>query len=352
MDDTLTLEKATVEHLKGLFNFKNVELSSKDKRIIALDKARWITGKLTSKSFRKAKLDPVTEKDIFNKVKKCIDENKPIYLIILFGGYKHFWNQSYPEIDFAELFNLHFMADYVAPILAVHQPGVILDYESEDVIMWMDNYPETALDSYATSFKSLIKIFAKDMPANFKINYVRAKEQYDKNKLFARINELAPKRREEWAKLSKEELDIKLHRSPASVMWKGESDWSGLSEAEKEKKILESKIINETFYDADFELRGEYLNGDNHIPLVLSWGHTYENTANWLTIGSTYASSTDFWIGRGILEYREGKCVDRVVSHKQYDAIKDKLKIVKVTLTPLKNLVSIEVYNGKIDFND
>ncbi len=280
-----------------------------------------------------------------------ITENKPIYLIILFGGYKHFWNTSYPEVDFAELFNLRMMCECVAPILAAYEPGVILDYQSEDVIMWMDNYPESALNAYADSFKSIIKNLSKNLPNNFKISYVRAREQYDVKKLFARIEELAPKRREEWSKISKGELDLKLHRSPSNIMWKGNEDWTKLSESERQKKILESKIINETFYDADFELRGDYLCGGNHIPIVLSWGLTYENTLKWLTFGSTYASTTDFWVGRGILEYVNGKFVERVISHKQYDAIKNRLKTMKVDFLPLKNFKEIEVYEDKIPFD-
>ena len=351
MPDDTELVTLAHKHLEDIMQFPKYQLTPKDKRSIAYNKAQWITDRLTAKKFRKAGLDNNILKDISTKVQMSIKENKPIYLIILFGGYKHFWNASYPEVDFAELFNLRMMCECIAPILEAHEPGVILDYESEDVIMWMDNYPESALNTYADSFKSLIKSISKNRPDNFKINYVRAREQYDAKKLFARIGELAPKRREEWSKISKEELDLKLHRSPSNIMWKGNGDWTKLNESEKQKKILESKIINETFYDADFELRGDYLCGGNHIPIVLSWGLTYENTLKWITFGSTYASTTDFWIGRGILEHVNGKFIERVISHKQYDAVKTRLKTIKVDFLPLKNFKDIEVYEDKIQFD-
>lgn len=44
--------------------------------------------------------------DISQKIQLAVDANEPIYLIIIFGGYKHFWNDSYPHVDWAELFNL------------------------------------------------------------------------------------------------------------------------------------------------------------------------------------------------------------------------------------------------------
>lgn len=315
------------------------------------DLAEWITGKLLLKRFRKAKVHEKTREDILNKVKISIAEDKPIYLVVLFGGYKHFWNQSYPEVDWAELFNLRFMSELVAPILSAYKPGVILDYESEDVIIeLMDNYPTESLDSYAASFRKLVQAYSKCLPTNFKINYVRSQEQIDAKKLKARINELLTDKRKVWAAYSKEELDKHLARSPNNILWNGKEDWTKLSEAEKEQKILESKIVNETYYDADFEFRGDYLCGGNHIPIVLSWGLTFENFANWLTLGSTFSSTVDFWVGRGILEDRVEKFVPRVVSQTQYYKIKDKLEMHDSNLIPMKNFKQIEVYNGTLNF--
>lgn len=345
--------EAVINYIKNIITkFPDYKLTNKDKRTISFGKkAEWITNKLLLKRFRKSKLHDQTRQDILDKVSLSIKENKPIYLIILFGGYKHFWNTSHPEVDWAELFNLRFMSEYIAPILAVHPPGVILDYESEDVIIpLMDNYPEETLDIYATSFKRLIEIYSKCLPNEFKINYVRSQDQYNTTKLFERIKELLPKKLEDWKKLSSEEILQRLHRSPRSIMWKGKMDWTKLSEQEKQEKIQMSKIINETYYDADFEFRGNYFTGDNHIPIVLSWGLTSENFANWLTLGSTHASSVDFWIGRGILESRNGEFIPRVVSQTQYSSIKNKLQIFETNLLTLKNFKNIEVYEGELNF--
>ncbi|MFH1832824.1 MAG: hypothetical protein ABH816_01470 [Candidatus Levyibacteriota bacterium] len=228
------------DYLQELYvNFPRYVLSAEDKKVIEhLGKAEWITQKLILGKFRKAKISQNSRQDIFDKVSLSLKENKPLYLIICFGGYKHFWNPSHPQIDFAEFFNLRFMSEYFAPILVVHPPGVILDYESEDVILpMMNNYPESALDEYAQSFRELIKLYTQNIPKNFKINYVRSQEQYDTSKVFKRITELMPKKRKEWKKLSKEEREKRLHKAANSIMWKGKEDLTGLNEKEKRKKI-------------------------------------------------------------------------------------------------------------------
>jgi hypothetical protein len=203
------VSEAVRAHLDGIKTFPQYELTASDTDSLNRDKAEWITKRLTSKRFRKAKVNDETLADLKKKVRQSIEQNKPIYLLLLFGGYKHFWNPSYPEIDFAEVFNLRFMYEYAAPILAAHTPGVILDYEAEDVIIpWMDNYPEADIDRYAASFKKLIELYLKSCPGNFKVNYVRSQEgQIDKDKLFNRIKELLPAKRKEFDSLTERERE-------------------------------------------------------------------------------------------------------------------------------------------------
>ena len=61
----------------------------------------------------------------------------------------------------------------------------------------------------------------------------------------------------------------------------------------------------------------------------------------------------DFWAGMGILEVREDKIIQKTISKKQFDQIKDEL--VKVNLS--NDLVNISdnyswiyVYEGKLSF--
>ncbi len=345
-------EKMVADYIKDrLIKFNNYQFTGDDKIFIErFSKAEFIVKRLLLKDFRKSKVHEDARNAIRQKVLMSIEKNVPIYLIVCFGGYKHFWNSSHPEVDWAEFFNLKFMEEIAAPILAVHEPGVILDYESEDVIIpWMDNYKESDNDKYADSFRKLIGVCSKIYPKNFKVNYVRSQEQYDTRLLLKGIEERLPQKIKEWEALSDEEKQKRLKRSPKSVKWLGREDLTRLSEEEKIKRIQMSKMLNELYYDVDFLFRKEYFEGENHIPLVLSWGLSEENAGHWVVIGSTRASQVDFWIGRGIMECRNRKFVERVVSHRQYEKIKSKLKKIRIDLIPLKNFREIEIYEGMLN---
>lgn len=330
-----------------LHSFPTYSLTQADKEAIKEHKAEWITKILLTKKFRKTKVFEQTKNSIMAKVELSLKENKPLHFVILFGGYKAFWNPSHPEVDWAELFNLRFMTELFSPILQAYGPGVILDYGSEDLIITeMDNYPKTVLDSYAASFKTLLAAYSKSLPTNFKINYVRTGEMYDSSKLKQELWKILPQKKEEWKHLSEENKKNLLHRSYRSIMWKGEKDLTNLNEAQKEERIAESKIIENTFYELEANYFGDYFTGGNRIPIVLSWGLSKEeNVDHWLTLGSTYASTTDFWIGRGVLELRDGRFIPRVLSKNQYSDLKPRLASLKVDILDVKNLKQIEIYS-------
>jgi hypothetical protein len=342
------INEITAAYLK---NKSPCQLSEEDKKsIIKTSLAEWITAKLVSGKFRKAPLAPKTRQDIYGKVADSIKKQEPIYLIICFGGYKHYWNPSHPNVDWAEMFNLQFMLDYVRPVLKAYPPGVKLDYEAEDFILpQMNNYPEEKLDAYADSFQGLLNFLKPVIPGNFQINYVRAKNQYNTSYVFDRLDARVEEKMILFDKLPIEQKEILLHKTEQNIMWKGKKDLTRLTSTERNLFIKRSRCTDEAFLEIDFEVRKEYFVGNNHISLVLSWGTSTDNIDHWLTIGSTYSSCVDFWIGRGIVEDRGNKIVPRIISHTQYDLIKDKLTLASIDNIPLPNFRSVEVYQGSFN---
>ena len=64
-----------------------------------------------------------------------------------------------------------------------------------------------------------------------------------------------------------------------------------------------------------------------------------------LTLGSTYASVVDHWIGRGVLERHGNRFIPKIVSKEQYEKMKKKLVKVRVEgVLPMKNYRSVEVF--------
>ncbi len=342
------VEKFLENKLSNIFNINNDRIFHS-----TTEKARYITDLLCKKKFRKAKISDNTKKDIYNKVLMSIEGNIPLYFVVCFGGYKHFWNKSYPKVDYAELFNLIFFSEYFAPILKIHKPGVILDYGAEDIVITlMDNFPKKDIDNYAQSFRDLISFYSKQIPANFKIIYTRNKEKYNEKDLLKIIFDKLPSKIESLKSLSKEEKERELQRSRRSIKWDGEEDWRSLNEIEKEEKFIASRAIELLYYENEPTFIGDYYDGGNHIPIVLSWGLSSDNEdVEWLTLGSTFSSAVDFWTGRGILEKHTDKIVPRIVSRNQYEKIKNKVSIEEASIIPLDNFQTIEIYNGTLHFN-
>ena len=115
-----------------------------------------------------------------------------------------------------------------------------------------------------------------------------------------------------------------------------------------------SRVFNEAFLDADYEVRGEsFFDDESTIPLLFSFGLGPGGEA-WPHIGSSSSSMVDFWAGMGILEKREnGTIIPRIISKTQYDLIKNDL--VRVSLkTKLSGISAnydyIDVYVGTLIF--
>lgn len=331
-----------------LTRYQPYSLSKDDELHINKDKTSFIVDKLARKKFRRRKLAGQTKQVIKDKVILSLQSNKPIHFVIPFGGYKHFWNPSHPEPDWAELFNFKYLTEYVAPVLAVYKPGVIIEYISEDVIITrMNNYPQSALEKYSEIFKKLIDWYSEKIPANLQFRFFRVKDRGDYKKLIKEVEEKLLERKKEFEKLSPERKNQELHRSVRSMMWKGDKDLTGLSEDEKNQRMIESRLIELVYYkvEAEPEYLGNYLSEDNHICICFSYGTTHDNDEfEDLTLGSTYGSIVDHWIGRGIIVKKGERFLPDIISRNQYESLKKDLQVIDTSnFLPYANFQQIEV---------
>lgn len=332
--------------------FPTYVLTDEDTKTISRGLSDFILKKLLRKKFRKQKLHPDTVSEFTTKITNRIKENRPIHFCIPFGGYKHFWNPSHPNPDWAEVFTLRFLSEWVSPVLASYKPGVVIEFISEDMILpRMNNYPEDALEEYSKTFSSLLDNQRKILPTNLAINYFRVGDKYDKNSIISEVEKLLPERWDKWNTYTDETKEIELKRSKRSVMWKGKKDITHLSEAEKEKITIESRLIELAYYDVEArpEFLGNYFTDENRIGVCFSFGLSPDNSTHWITLGSTYASSVDYWIGRGILEKTDSGFVPRIVSKEQYQKIKEKVQVNQLVLPQLssKNYQSVDLVDSK-----
>jgi hypothetical protein len=337
------------QYLKQSFtHFAEYTLSEDDKKIAGRNIDHFILQKLFRKRFRKQKLFPNTVADITKKVALSLKENRPIYFTIPFGGYKHFWSTSHPEPDWAEFFTLKFLSEYVSPILSVYKPGVIVEFISEDLIIpRMNNYPEEKLEKYSEAFILLLQAYNKYLPNNLNFRFFRVSDRCNKEQIIKKVETLLPERWAKWEVYTQEEKDIELKRSKRSILWNGKLDLTRLSEKEKQTKMIESRLIELAYYDVESEpdFLGNYLTADNHIGVCFSFGLSPDNFDHWITLGSTYASIVDFWIGKGILEKNQDTYVHRIVSKEQYGKLNNFIHAIPTnfTLVSIRNYQTIDV---------
>lgn len=343
------MEQEANAYLKNrLTNIGSYQLTPEEQKKAAHDRAGFIMDKITRKKFRR-RLGDDTRKNIERKVRLSVDDDRPIHFTIPFGGYKHFWNESHPEPDWAELFHLRWMTDYVLPILAVHKPGVVLEYISEDLILpRMNNYPDAAIEAYSAAFHKLQDWYRQYLPKNLELRYWRVSDRCDKQALVKKVESLIPERKAAFTKLTPEAQEREIHRSLRSVFWDGRQDLSKLSEQEKRDRIIESRIIELAFYatEAEPEFMGNYYGDDNHICACFSFGLSPDNEEFLdLTLQTAPGSIVDYWIGRGVLKQQGGELYGTIISRQQYEAAREKLLAVPVTTlkVPGKNYRSIEI---------
>ena len=321
--------------------------TSDDEKSFSRDKVDYIFRKIDRKKFRRKKLGEESKNAIREKIRLSVDSNRPIHLVIPFGGYKHYWNPSHPEPDWAELFNFRYITEYVMPILALYEPGVVMEYMSEDMILpRMNNYPPEAIEKYIEVFKQLIEWYQNQVPSNLQIKFFRVSDRCKKEEIIRDVEELLPERRVEFNKLSDDEKEIELKRSYRSILWGGMKDLTDLSDQERQEKIIESRLIELAYYDTEAkpEYIGNYLSEDNHICICFSFGLSPDNAFDDLTLGSTFGSIVDYWIGRGVLGYTYRHFHPRIISAKQDESNDGNLTKYPIDLDlPGNNYTAIEV---------
>jgi len=338
-------------------NYINNKLLSVDNLPTELNST--MIDRLFAKKFRKYSIAPEVKTSVSEKLANIIEKKLPLTFVPSFGGYKHWWCPAYPTIDWAEIFNMKFMLEYLSPIYSNYiYNKTTIEYESEEIILSeLNNVPQSGLDEYTKTFRKACDYFNRLLNNKVKLKLSLAREQYkdynfDKAKLLNRINEMLPEYTEKFESYSQEDKERRIQKARTNFKLDGVVDYTNLSEEEKEELYKKSRILNETFLDADFEVRGnDFFEKENNIPLLFSFG-LGPGGETWLHIGSSHSSMTDFWAGTGILELREdGSVIERILSRNQYENIKNELVDIKVE-TPISNicesLTHIKVYKGTL----
>jgi len=134
---------------------------------------------LMFKKFRKYSVTSEYQKHINSAVESCVSSNEPIKISFVFGGYKLWRLEEAPEADWAELFSLIYLTNWLKPITDVYPPGVWFDFFSDDAILeTMNNVPKAHTGRYIESFSKLLEFIKRYVPENLSFTLNRVGDQY------------------------------------------------------------------------------------------------------------------------------------------------------------------------------
>ena len=265
-----------------------------------------IYAKVMSKKFRKVKADDQAVAVTKKAIHWSVENNKPVKVNVIFGGNKLWRLDEAPEIDWAELFNVMYLLQWMKTIASVYEHGTCLEYYSEDVVLEnMNNIPKAETDRYSETFQSMLQWLEPYLPDRVSTNYRRYGDEYnDESEYLAELEIAKAKTLEnnngelptltDAQKLATE-MNVRLLPGQADdPLW-------------REKAELIHQSIEHT------ETIERYINDPTMIP---SCPLKHDGL---IVTGSTKKSYAKFWVGVGALERKGDEYSEIVLTPKQIE---------------------------------
>lgn len=319
-------------------------LSSDDRAVIdSVGLHEYLLLRFFSKKFRKWRVDDECREVVAGEVEAALAEDRPIEVFFAQGSYKLWRVSSAPTINWAEFFNLVYLASYLAPIVAAYGKGVHITYYFLTVLpQTHNNLSESEVVVYLESFERLVGVFKQYLPHNLTIRVERDLDSYSRRKyltLFQRAYAVARRKFYQWPQLKQRDY---VRRARLNIKWKGVEGWDKLTDHQKATKIQRAVLYEyaatQVILEKDKAKRGIIL---STLPKEGCIG-----------VGSTATSVVKHWVGEGVLEEQHGVYYPRILSPSQYVYAK-KITHSRESIGLLPTLLpkDIEVYLGRFDFS-
>jgi hypothetical protein len=270
-----------------------------------------VYARLMSKKFRKIKAAQPCIDITKRVVEKAVRDQTPIMVTECFGGNKLWRFDEAPEIDWAELFSLIYFLEWMKYVAAVHKPGMIFDYFSQDLsVERLDNLTREELDAYSRTFQAMLEWIEPYLPENVSVTYRRHRDMFD----------------------DESKYDVELADAKQKYLDEHDGKLPVLTEEMKTRTELNVRLLNGQDQDPQWrektELQhqaifmtptlGTYLT----FPEMVWTCPTYYDDS--IVTGSTKKSMAKFWAGVGALEksgdsYNELVLTPKQLSSAQFD---------------------------------
>jgi len=298
-------------------------LTNDDKKCIQFEGIeKYIYNKLASSKFRNSAIPEKLADSMKKSIKHCVTNMLPIHIMFPFGAYKR-WNlPSHPGIDFAEVFNMALLREYLAPIAAGYEHGVILHYYSVELFVERNNHiPQNNINFYEHEFLELIAVFTKYLPQNMQFKFTNLREEISQQEAMKAVDIKVEELRKNWINLPEKDKELKIKRAKVNCMVDPNS-------TDYEKVILEAVFVHDAFSSQCWDKGGKvvWITG----PDMITIGNSY--TGSWgIHIKSSQSSRVNFWVGIGALQRQDSKLLPTILSYEQFLEINDSKLIEKIS---------------------
>lgn len=307
---------------KLITNKNDYPLSDEDKKTIQREGIKkFIYNTLNSSKYRAQATSEDYLKKIVDKIDLCVNCQVPIHLTLPFGATKNPYLPTAPGIDWAEVFNIAYLHEYLNPIAKAYKYGIVLEYISVGVFEERVNrISQRDINLYDKQFMGLIKFYQKFLPKNFKLIYSRVTDKVPAREAVRRIDLKIIELRRNWNGQPQEVRDRKLFRAQRNCIYNPHT------------KNIQTVLLNSALgHDAFCSECWTTENAPWDEKDMITLGHNY--TTGWaIHVRSTRGSSVNFWSGMGALIKRDGEYIPTVLSPKQFEEYKSKIKHEKVNL--------------------
>lgn len=286
--------------------------------------------KVMSKKFRKVRVDEESVAITKKAISLAVKDNKPVIISILFGGNKLWRFEEAPEIDWAELFSITYFLQWMKSIASVYEPGVCLDYYSEDVaVEKLNNIPKSETDQYSETFKLMLEWLKPYVPKNVTIQYRRYGDEYnDISEYYAELEEAKQAVLKENGGKLPVLTDVQKLATELNVRLLPGQD----KDPEWREKV---ELIHKSLERTKTMLR--YFEDPTLIPACPTW---YPAT---IATGSTKRSYAKFWAAVGVLERDGDTFHELVLTPKQLKAANFEWEEVNLPSLKGKNFQRVRI---------
>lgn len=284
-----------VGYLRKLVQFDDSQIASRWKKLInrGTSLQALISERLTSKKYRGSSLDNNVEERVKFVVENVVTHQSPLRLIVPIGGYKSPSSQEQHRCGWSEMFAIANICELVAPICAFHEPGVEVEFSSDQaVVPTLTKATPELLERYAAQFEQLISHFQIKQRPNLRLRQSQLNEYYDTAQLIQDMTRIGRELEASWYTKLSHMQRLRQQQSATNNFF---SKTPG-GAAQPFEEIQRSICQHEAYLRIDKESRKHILFADNTIPVALRKG-----LKGWLHLGSNRRSAVQFWVGSGLL---------------------------------------------------